>query len=462
MLSASLATVQGAETGVVVDVPDNVGRPTFSSPHANPIVVHGDFVYAVNTPADTVDVIDAGTNAVVNRINVGVDPVGLAVKPDGTELWVTNHISDSVSVIDTDADSDFFQQVVGTVNDFHPNTLATRFDEPVGVAFADDSKAYVALSTSNRIAIVDVATRKVTGRLTIAAQDPRAIAVRNNRLYVIAFESNNQTQLSGCEAESIDDDVCTFDAVEHVFRNNNVLSTNYDADIVKNTELPDRDLFIFDTDTDRRLRVVSGVGTLLYGLAVDSSGTVYVAQAEARNDANGRAGTQGEGLAEMENRAFLNQITQVDCPNACSETRVPRPRTVAAHAPGRRDGARHAVRHPSERRRRDAGGDGCRVGQALHLRCRVRRRPRPGRRRRGAARRRAGLGLRRRTGLCLGSERGRQHRLPGGLDDSIEPKRHGDGHTRRSNARHGESRTYRVQRCRRIDHGDVLLRKLPS
>ena len=317
VLSASLATVQGAETGVVVDVPDNVGRPTFSSPHANPIVVHGDFVYAVNTPADTVDVIDAGTNAVVNRINVGVDPVGLAVKPDGTEIWVTNHISDSVSVIDTDADSDFFQQVVGTVNDFHPNTLATRFDEPVGVAFADDSKAYVALSTSNRIAIIDVPTRKVTSRLTIAAQDPRAIAVRNNRLYVVAFESNNQTQLSGCEAESIDDDVCTFDAVEHVFRNNNVLSTNYEADIVKNTELPDRDLFIFDTNTDRRLRVVSGVGTLLYGLAVDSGGTVYVAQAEARNDANGRAGTQGEGLAEMENRAFLNQITQVDCPNAC-------------------------------------------------------------------------------------------------------------------------------------------------
>ena len=134
---------------------------------------------------------------------------------------------------------------------------------------------------------------------------------------MIAFESNNQTQLSGCEAESIDDDVCTFDAVEHVFRNNNVLSTNYDADIVKNTDLPDRDLFIFDTRTDRPLRTVSGVGTLLYGLAVDSSGTVYVAQADARNDANGRAGTGGEGLAEMENRAFLNQITQVDCPSAC-------------------------------------------------------------------------------------------------------------------------------------------------
>lgn len=313
----SAAAALGADSGVVVDVPDNVGRPTFNSPHAKPIVVHGGFVYAANTPADTVDVIDPGTNTVVNRINVGVDPVGLAVRPDGSEIWVTNHISDSVSVIDTDADSHFFQQVIATVNDFATSTYATQFDEPVGVAFASDAKAYVALSTTNRIAVVDVATRSVTDHLTIAAQDPRAITVRDGKLYVIAFESNNQTQLSGCEEESIDGDGCTFDAVEHVFRNNNVLSTNYDADIVKNTELPDRDLFIFDTSTDGRLRVVNGVGTLLYGLAVDSSGTVYVAQAEARNDANGRAGTQGEGLAEMENRAFLNQITQVDCPNTC-------------------------------------------------------------------------------------------------------------------------------------------------
>ncbi len=318
MLATVAATVLGAEAGVVVDVPDNVGRPTFASPHAKPIVVHGGFVYAVNTPADTVDVIDIGTRTVVNRINAGVDPVGLAVRPDGKELWVTNHVSDSVSVVDTDTDSDFFHQVIATVDDFNHTTRATRFDEPVGVAFANNDKAYVALSTSNRIAVVDVATRTVTKTLPISAQDPRAITVRDNKLYVIAFESNNQTQLSGCEAESIDDDVCTFDAVEHVFRNNNVLSTNYDADIVKNTELPDRDLFIFDTATDNRLRVVTGVGTLLYGIAVDSDGSVFVAQADARNDANGKAGTGGDGMAEMENRAFLNQITQVDCPYACS------------------------------------------------------------------------------------------------------------------------------------------------
>jgi hypothetical protein len=52
---------------------------------------------------------------------------------------------------------------------------------------------------------------------------------------------------------------------------------------------------------------------LLYGLAVDSAGRVFVAQTDARNHINGRAGTAGQGLSEMENRAFLNQITRVDC-----------------------------------------------------------------------------------------------------------------------------------------------------
>jgi hypothetical protein len=63
--------------------------------------------------------------------------------------------------------------------------------------------------------------------------------------------------------------------------------------------------------------VVESVGTLLYGLTVDSEGRVFVAQTDARNEVNGRAGTLGHGLAEMENRAFLNQVTRVDCGDGC-------------------------------------------------------------------------------------------------------------------------------------------------
>ena len=63
-------------------------------------------------------------------------------------------------------------------------------------------------------------------------------------------------------------------------------------------------IYLFYTKTDRLLYSVETLSTLLYGLAVDSEGTVFIAQTDARNDANGRAGTQKHGLKELENRAF--------------------------------------------------------------------------------------------------------------------------------------------------------------
>ena len=282
------------------------------SPHSSPIAVNGGRVFVVNTPADTVDVIDVASQAVVARIDVGIDPVSIAVRPDGNEVWVSNHVSDSVSVIDTNPASATHLQVVATVQDLDPATKATRFDEPVGIAFASNSKAYVALSSENQIAVVDVATRRVSYKLSITAQDPRAISVRDGRLYVIPFESNNQTQISGCVGP-LDGDLCTFDATEHVVNNNNVLSLFAVVDIVKHPQIPDRDLYVFDTATDQLVQVVDTLGTLLYGIAVDSTGRVFVTQADGRNDSNGRAGTLGDGLAEMDNRAFLNQVTSVDC-----------------------------------------------------------------------------------------------------------------------------------------------------
>ncbi|MGB1130028.1 MAG: YncE family protein, partial [Haloferula sp.] len=190
-----------------------IGHPSFLSPHASPVALQGGRVFVVNTPADTVDVILVETGRVVARVDVGVDPVSLAVRPDGKELWVANHVSDSISVIDIVPSSPTDLQVVATIQEFDRKAKATRFDEPVGVAFAGNEKAYVALSSENEIAVIDVAGRRVTKRLRIPAQDPRAIRVRGDRLYVIPFESNNQTQLSG--GKKIDGDLVTFNAHEH-------------------------------------------------------------------------------------------------------------------------------------------------------------------------------------------------------------------------------------------------------
>ena len=292
--------------------PTQIGHPSFVSPHASPIAINNNLVFVTNTPADTVDVIDPQTRDVIARVDVGVDPVSIARRPDGKEVWVSNHISDSISVIDTDESSLTFLNVIATVQEFDTARKATSFDEPMGIAFASNEKAYVALSSANQIAVIDVGSREVTKRLTITAQDPREIVVRGGKLYVIPFESNNQTQLSGGAAEDIDGDLVTFDIFEHSIRNNNKLSLGHVVDVIKHPDMPDRDLYVFDTETDELIETVDTLGTLLYGMTVDSQGRVFIAQTDARNDANGRAGTKKHGLAEMENRAFLNRITRVD------------------------------------------------------------------------------------------------------------------------------------------------------
>ena len=198
--------------------------------------------------------------------------------------------------------------------------------------------------------MVDVISRSVLKRLHITAQDPRAIEVRNGKLYVLPFESNNKTQLSGGMKNAIDGDLVTFDAVAHSIVSNSKLSLGHVIDIVKHPDMPDRDLYIFDTETDELIETVDTLGTLLYGLTIDSKGNVFIAQTDARNDANGRAGTQKHGLAEMENRAFLNRVTKVNAQGLACE---PQHFSILSLCPQNSQcqaRACYALRDPRERR----------------------------------------------------------------------------------------------------------------
>jgi YVTN family beta-propeller protein len=363
LLFIATATSSGATANLVepeATIPSqyasDIGHPTFVSPHTNPIAVHNGQVFVVNTPSATLDVIDANNRTVTARVPVGIDPVSVSVRPDGQEIWVSNHISDSVSIVDNDPKSPTYLHVIATVQAFDQQSKATLFDEPMGIAFANSQKAYVALSSDNQIAVVDVAERKVIKRLTLTAQDPRAIAVHNDKLYVIPFESNNKTQLSGGMKDSIDGDLVTFDAVAHSIVTNSKLSLGHVLDIVKHPDMPDRDLYVFDTETDELVETVDTLGTLLYGLTIDSMGRVFIAQTDARNDANGRAGTEKHGLKELMNRAFLNRITRVDLSDRSPKKHhIFRPRTITTSATRARDCPCDALWHQHQRGRFDTG-----------------------------------------------------------------------------------------------------------
>lgn len=311
VLTGSIFCISFAQNSDGPKPPLKAGYPLMESPHSNPIAINGDYVYVTNTPSATVDVIDRHTEKVVDRIHVGIDPVAIAVRPDGKEIWVSNHVSDSVSVIDSDPKSSTFHVVIATIQEFDGNK-ATNFDEPVGIAFASNEKAYVALSSENQIAVINVKDRSISRRLKINAQDPRAILVKNGKLFVIPFESGNRTQLSsGNKTNKSPDGLVTFDAFEHFVKNNNVLSAGYVEDIVKHFKQPDIDLYVFSTYSDNLIETYNSLGTLLYGIDVDSNANVYIAQTDARNDVNGKAGTKKHNLSHLENRPYLNQISKL-------------------------------------------------------------------------------------------------------------------------------------------------------
>jgi len=285
------------------------GAQLFESPQADALILSpdGSTLYQALTTMGRVRVIKAGVLASQAVIDVGVDPVSLALRPDGTELWVANHVSDSVSVISLVPGATQYK-VVETIQAIDAANLITDFDEPVGIAFASNDKAYVALSSRNQIAVIDADTYSVTGLLAINAQEPRALVVRNGRLFVPAFESGNRSELSSCFGPpNPNDPQCTFDFTQANFATGPQL-IGFPVDIAADPILPDRDLFVFNTTTDALVDVVDSIGTLLYGVAVDSTGKVFVSQTDARNLVNGRAGTQGHVLADLDNRMFLNQI----------------------------------------------------------------------------------------------------------------------------------------------------------
>src|SRR5690606_20996635 len=249
----------------------------------------GSRLYVADTLAGTVEVIDLALRLPVASIAVGIDPVALALRPGGAELWVANHVSDSVSVIDVDPASPTRWTVVEVVQDLDPATGATRFDEPVGIAFAGPDKAYVALSSRNRIAIVDASSYAVTGSLPITAHDLRAITVRDGRLLVLPIESGHRSTSSIC-APPTTPPQGTLGLNQLLNAGSDPNLRGFPKNIVLDPASPDRDLFVFDTASDQLVQAVSGVGTLLYGLAVDGAGRVFVANTDARNhdqDGNG-------------------------------------------------------------------------------------------------------------------------------------------------------------------------------
>src|SRR6266481_5670882 len=79
--------------------------PVQIQPLAVAITPNGAFAYVTNSGwifgSNSVSVIDTATNTVVATVPVGSGPVAVAITPNGAFAYVTNQSSNNVSVIDT-------------------------------------------------------------------------------------------------------------------------------------------------------------------------------------------------------------------------------------------------------------------------------------------------------------------------------------------------------------------------
>src|SRR5262249_55060709 len=118
-------------------------------------------VYVTNHGSSTVSVINTASNSVSATIPVGASPFGVAVTPDGSKVYVAHDSTPgTVSVIDTATNT-----LVGL-----PSPVSVP---AVGVAVApDSSKVYIATTIrvgrgSGGLSVIDTATDTVTATILI-------------------------------------------------------------------------------------------------------------------------------------------------------------------------------------------------------------------------------------------------------------------------------------------------------
>ncbi|WP_245677786.1 YncE family protein [Chondromyces crocatus] len=297
----------------------------FESGQVRPLVLSADGkrLFAANTPDGRVEVFHVGPLGLTHltSIPVGMEPVALALR-DERELWVVNHLSDSVSVVQLSA-----TRLGGRVT----RTLLVG-DEPRDIVFAGPSRRRAFITTAHRgqnnpndpqlttpgvgradvwVFDADNLGASLGGTplsiVTLFTDTPRALAVSPNgqRVYAAGFHSGNRTttvfeplipdgfgidgvpgpatNVEGLPAPEVGL-ILQFDGSNWV----DTLGRTWD-DLVK-FNLPDKDVFVIDAMANPPAQVAgaggffTGVGTILYNMAVNPvSGKVYVSNTEALN-----------------------------------------------------------------------------------------------------------------------------------------------------------------------------------
>jgi YVTN family beta-propeller protein len=316
---------------------------TFESGQVRPLALSADgrFLYAANTPDGELEVFNVGLGGISHAasIPVGMEPVAVAVRNNG-EVWVVNHLSDSVSIVDVASGRVVRTLLVG--------------DEPRDIVFAGSGRNRAFITTAHRgqqrthpslagvpgagdpqlttasVPRADVWVFDATNPgsaiggvplriVQLFGDTPRGLAVSpdGNTVYAAAFHSGNQTAVvpegavcngfqpftecptgsngfpgapGGNPGPAVNTEGKPAPEVGLIVKWNaqaaqwqDELARDWNAAVL--FTLPDKDVFRIDATTLQETASWSGVGTILFNLAVNPvNGNVYVSNTDARNE----------------------------------------------------------------------------------------------------------------------------------------------------------------------------------
>ena len=153
----------------------------------------GSRVFVTSEVANMVHVVDSASATLGANIVVGNRPRRFALSPDGNDLWVTSELAGSVSVIDLASSN-----VVRTI-EFKPKGFRPEDVTPVGIVMTKDGgTAWVALGRANHVAVLDTASGKVDDYVLVG-----------NRAWNVALSRDESTLFV---TNGLSDDVSIVDA----------------------------------------------------------------------------------------------------------------------------------------------------------------------------------------------------------------------------------------------------------
>jgi len=341
---------------------------TFESGQVRPLALSpdGSHLFALNTPDNRLEIFAVGALGLTHQgsVPVGLEPVAVAARSND-EVWVVNHLSDSVSIVDVAA--------------VPPRVVRTLLvgDEPRDIVFAGSGGDRAFITTAhrgqNRPGFDPQLTTPGIGRadvfvfdandlgntlegtpltvLTLFTDTPRALAVSADKgtVYAAGFHTGNQTTTVSegvvCDTNQtrLNNNTvqpsCTILGTtypggmplphrshDNVVRPETGLIVRYHAasgqwrdQLSRNWNnavrfnLPDKDVFSIDANANPPIETsfFTGVGTVLFNMVVNPmSGKVYVSNTEARNEV--RFEGPGGGGTTVRGHLHETRITVLD------------------------------------------------------------------------------------------------------------------------------------------------------